>query len=224
MQLPVRNIQGQEVGTIEVDDQVFGLTPNQAVIHQVMVAQRANLRQGTASTKTRGEVAGSTRKIRSQKYTGRARLGSIRAHHLVGGGVAFGPKPRSYHQKINKRMRRLAIRSLLSDKAQTDYLIVLEELTLEQPRTKEIAAMLDRLGVDGSALLVTAEPNRVALLSARNLTKVKAMPSSYLNVLDLLNHRYLIMTVGAVRRVEGLWGGERANQRYAKPEEAAEDA
>lgn len=221
MQLTVRNAQGQEVDTIEVDDQVFGLTPHQAAIYQTMVAQMANRRRGSASTKTRGEVAGSTRKIRPQKYTGRARLGGIRAHHLRGGGVAFGPRPRSYHQKVNKRVRRLAIRSLLSDRAQTGRLIVLEELPLEQPRTKEIATILDRLGAERSTLLVTAQPDRTALLSARNLPGVKTLPAPYLNVLDLLHHRYLVMTVAAVRRAEELWGGPRAHQRYAKSQEVA---
>ena len=135
--------------------------------------------------------------------------------------MAFGPKPRSYKQKTNKLLRRLAIRSLLSDRVQAEHLIVLDELVLEQPRTKEIAGLLSRLGVAGSALVVTGEPNRTALLSARNLEKVKALPADYLNVVDLLNHRYLVMTVGAVRRAEQLWGGERVNQRYAKTQEGA---
>jgi large subunit ribosomal protein L4 len=211
--LPVKNVEGQEVGTIEVEDYVFGLRPNRAVLHQAYLAQRANQRRGTRSTKTRGEVKGSTRKTRPQKYTGRARQGSIRAPHRRGGGVVFGPKPRDFSQRLPKKMRRLAIRSALSGKAADGELIVVDRLELERPSTKEMARILANLGVDRSALIVTGEADRTVLLSARNLERKKVLPAAYLNVVDLLHHRYLVMTEAAVRRAEELWGEARDRER-----------
>ncbi|HXG42407.1 MAG TPA: 50S ribosomal protein L4 [Dehalococcoidia bacterium] len=213
MLLPVRNAEGQEVGSIEVEDYVFGIRPNKAVLHQAYVAQRANQRRGTHSTKTRGEVKGSTRKTRPQKYTGRARQGSIRAPHRRGGGVVFGPKPRDYSQRLPKKMRRLAIRSALSAKAADGELIVLDRLELERPSTKEVARILQNLGVDRSALVVTGEPDRTVFLSVRNLERKKCLPAAYLNVVDLLHHRYLVMTEAAVRKAEELWGEARDRER-----------
>lgn len=211
MQLPVRNSQGQQVDTIEVDEQVFGLKPNLHVIHQVLVAQQANQRAGSADTKTRGEVRGSTRKIRSQKGTGRARQGSIRAPHLRGGGVVFGPHPRSYRQRVPKRMRRLAIRSALSAKVADGQLAVLDELRLEQPRTKEVVAIRQSLNLRGSVLMVSAEPDRNLLLSTRNIPEVDVVLAQQINVLALLTHREVVITVAAVRQAESLWGGQRAS-------------
>ncbi len=213
MLLPVRNADGEEVGTIEVEDYVFGIRPNKAVLHQAYVAQRANQRRGTHSTKTRGEVKGSTRKTRPQKYTGRARQGSIRAPHRKGGGIVFGPKPRDYSQRLPKKMRRLAIRSALSAKAADGELIVLDRLELERPSTKEVARILQNLGVDRSALVVTGEPDRTVFLSVRNLEKKKCLPAAYLNVVDMLHHRYLVMTEAAVRKAEELWGEARDRER-----------
>jgi len=204
------------VGSIEVEDYVFGLRPNRAVLHQAYVAQRANQRRGTHSTKTRGEVKGSTRKTRPQKYTGRARQGSIRAPHRKGGGVVFGPKPRDYSQRLPKKMRRLAIRSALSAKAADGELIVLDRLELERPNTREMARILQNLGVDRSALVVTGEPDRTVFLSVRNLEKKKCLPAAYLNVVDLLHHRYLVMTEAAVRKAEELWGEARDRERSLK--------
>jgi len=206
MRLPVHNAQGKRLRQITVDDSVFGITPNMAVLHQAFVAQRANQRRGTASTKTRSEVQGSTRKIRSQKYTGRARQGSSRSPVRVGGGVAFGPRPRSYRQKLLKKMRRLAIRSALSGKVVDGQLHVVDKLSFAQPRTKEMVRVLDNVGIQRSALVVTGEPDRSVLVSARNLQKTKVLPAAYLNVVDLLTHRDLVLTEEAVRRVEGLWG------------------
>lgn len=220
MQLSVYNLQGQQTGTIEVDDLVFGIEPNQAVLHQVTVAQQANRRAGTHDTKTRGEVSGSTRKIRPQKYTGRARLGSIRAPHLRHGGVVFGPHPRSYKQQIPKVVRRLAIRSALSAKVASGDLKVVESLSLDGPKTKAIAAALACLGVDRSALLVTETADRTLLLSARNLPGVAVVPADYISALEILSRRSLVMTVSAVRRAEALWGGVRAKHRVAKAEVA----
>ncbi|HEY8490397.1 MAG TPA: 50S ribosomal protein L4 [Dehalococcoidia bacterium] len=215
MQLKVWNRQGEEVGTLEVADEVFGLEPNVPVIHQTMLAQLANRRAGTASTKTRGEVRGSTVKIRRQKGTGRARQGSNRAPHRTGGGVVFGPKPRDFSQRIPKRMRRLAIRSVLSAKAADGELKVVEDLAVERPRTKDVQAMLEALGATRSVLLVTGEPDRTLFLSARNIPRSKTIPAAYLNVLDMLQHRDLVMSVDAVRKAEALWGGERATRRRA---------
>ena len=206
MRLPVHNAQGKRLRQITVDDSVFGITPNMAVLHQAFVAQRANQRRGTASTKTRSEVQGSTRKIRSQKYTGRARQGSSRSPVRVGGGVAFGPRPRSYRQKLLKKMRRLAIRSALSGKVVDGQLHVVDKLSFAQPRTKEMVRVLHNVGIQRSALVVTGEPDRSVLVSARNIQKTKVLPAAYLNVVDLLTHRDLVLTEEAVRRVEGLWG------------------
>jgi large subunit ribosomal protein L4 len=196
-----------------VDDQVFAIEPNLAVVHQAFVAQQANQRAGSASAKTRSEVRGSTAKVRVQKGTGRARAGAASAPQRRGGGAAFGPKPRSYRQALPKRMKRLAIRSVLSGKVADGRLMVVKELALEKPRTKEMVSVLSNLGIERSALIVTGEPDRSVHVSARNIPKTKVLPAAYLNVLDMINHRDLVMTVAAVRRCEALWGGDRARQR-----------
>ena len=214
MKLPVHDAQGKTLRQITVDDSVFGITPNIAVLHQAFVAQRANRRRGTASTKTRSEVHGSTRKIRTQKYTGRARQGSTRSPVRVGGGVAFGPRPRSYRQKLPRKMKRLAIRSAISGKLADGQLRVVDELSFAPPHTKEMVRVLHNVGIERSALIVTGRPDRSVLISARNLQKTKVLPAAYLNVVDLLTHRDLLLTEEAVRRVEGLWGA-------APPEPAA---
>ena len=213
MKLPVRDAQGAKQKAIEVDDQVFGMKPNTAVIHQAFLAQMANRRAGSASTKSRGEVRGSTAKVRVQKGSGRARQGSARAPHRTGGGVAFGPRPRSYRQSLPRRMKRLAIRSVLSGKVADGQLAVVDELSLERPRTREIAGLLGSLGIERSALIVTGDADRMVHASARNLARIKALPAAYLNVVDMLTHRDLVMTVAAVRRCEELWGGDRARRR-----------
>jgi len=206
VRLSVRDIEGKEVRKIEVDDAVFAIEPNLAVLHQAFVAQRANQRLGTASTRTRSEVVGSTRKIRMQKYTGRARQGSIRAPHHRGGGLAFGPKPRDFSQRLPKKMKRLAIRSALSSKMADEHIKIIDELTFEKPKTQELGRILGNLGVVRSALIVTGQPDRKVFLSARNLPDRKALPASYLNVVDMLTHRDIVMTEAAVRRAEALWG------------------
>jgi large subunit ribosomal protein L4 len=211
MKLAVHNAEGKQVRQITVDDAVFGITPNLAVLHQAFVAQRANQRRGTASTKTRGEVQGSTRKLRRQKYSGSARQGGARSPTRVGGGVIFGPRPRSYSQALPKKMRRLAIRSALSGKLADGQLHVIDKLGgLTQPKTKAVVSILHNAGIERSALIVTGEPDRSVLISARNLPKTKVLPAPYLNVVDMLNHRDLLLTEDAVRRVEGLWGTAKA--------------
>ena len=213
MELAVRDAQGADLDPIEVDDAVFGIEPNEAVVHQTLVAQLAARRAGSASTKSRGEVRGSRAKLRRQKGLGMARVGSNRSPIRRGGGVAFGPKPRSYVQKLPKRMRRLAIRSVLSSRVAEGRLHVVDSLGVEEPSTKAAVGLLERLGVDRSALVVTGAPDRTALLSTRNIPGVRAVPADVLNVADMLAHRSLVLTVAAVRRAEELWGGERASGR-----------
>lgn len=222
MRLTVKNAQGKEVDTIEADDAVFAIKPNRAVVHQALLAHLGNRRAGTASAKSRGEVRGSTAKVRRQKGTGRARMGSIRAPNLTGGGIAFGPKPRSFAQGLPKRVRRLAIRSVLSDKAGDGSLHVLDALVADRPRTKDIGQVLANLETSRSVLIVTEEPDRNVFLGARNLPHTKALPAAYLNVADMLSHRALVMTVGAVRKCEALWGGERALRPRAAPAAVSE--
>jgi large subunit ribosomal protein L4 len=220
MRLSVFNTEGQEVDSIEADDLVFGLPPHQAAMRQAMLAQLANRRAGSANTKTRGEVRGSTIKIRRQKGLGRSRQGSIRAPHHRHGGISFGPKPRSFKQDIPKRIRRLAIRSAISAKVEDGELKVIQGFEFDNPKTKVVAGALAALDMQRGALLVTGAPDRTLLLSARNLPGTKALSADYLNVVDLLQHHGVVMTVDAVRRAEALWGGERATRRNAPIPEA----
>jgi large subunit ribosomal protein L4 len=215
MRLTVYDTQGQEVDSIEADDLVFGLPPHRPALRQAMLAQLANRRAGSANTKTRGEVRGSTRKIRRQKGLGAARQGGIRAPHHRHGGISFGPKPRSFRQALPKRVRRLAIRSAISAKVEDGGLKVINDFGLEAPRTRALAEILARFEMARGALLVAGEAQRPLLLSARNLPNTKVLPADYLNVVDLLSAHGVIMTVDAVRRAEALWGGERASKRLA---------
>lgn len=206
MQVPVYNLAGEVVKHIEVSDAVFAVPFNEAVVHQALVRQQANARQGTADTKTRSRVSGTTRKLFRQKHTGMARGGSRRSPLRRGGGVVFGPHPRSYRQAMPKKMRRLALRCVLSAKVRDGELKVLETLSLEQPKTKEMMQILTALGIDSSALIATAEPERNVVKSAHNLPKIKTIPANILNVVDILSHKMLLMTEAAVSRAEGLWG------------------
>jgi large subunit ribosomal protein L4 len=224
VKLDVVDREGKAVRSIEVDDVVFGLKPNRAVVHQALLAQQANRRRGTHKTKTRGEVRGSTVKLFRQKGTGRARQGSIRAPHRRGGGIVFGPRPRSYEQALPKRVKRLAVRSVLSAKAAGGDLRVIDGLTMDAPRTKDLTGLLHTLGFERKALVVTARPDTNAKQSARNLPNVKWLPAAYLNVLDLLSHRGLVMTEDALRVVEAYWGGERASKRRAPVPEVSTNA
>lgn len=213
MELSLRDRQGKDLRKITVADEVFGLTPNLSVLHQTFLAQMAARRQGTHDTKGRGEVRGSTRKLFKQKGLGRARQGSVRAPHRKGGGIVFGPTPRDYTQTIPKRMRRLALRSALSAKARDGALAVIDDFGLTTPRTKDMVAMLSALGLEGSVMVVTAEPDAIIKQSASNVPRVLTTSAAYLNVADLMNHRHLVMTEAAVRAAELLWGGERATRR-----------
>jgi len=202
VQVPVHNIQGEVVDHIALKDEVFGVVPNQAVVHQALVRQLANARQGTASTKTRAQVSGGGRKPFRQKGTGRARRGSASSPLLRGGGVAFGPHPRSYRQAMPRKMRSLALRCVLSAKVAQGEMVVVDEIALNEPKTKEMARILAALGVGSSVLIVTAGADPNAYKSARNLERTKTLPANLINVGDLLSHRILMLTVAAVRRVE----------------------
>lgn len=212
MKVPVHNLSGEVVDQIEISDRVFAVPINEGVVHQAMIRQRANARQGTASTKTRGEVTGSSRKLYRQKGTGYSRAGSRRSPLRRGGGIIFGPKPRDYSQAMPKKMRQLAIRCALSAKVGDGELKVLEELNLEEPKTRQMVQILAALGADSSALVVTAEPEENVIKSARNLKGIKTMPASLLNVLDIISHKMLLMTVTAVRKAEQLWGEKSAQE------------
>jgi large subunit ribosomal protein L4 len=211
VEVPVYNLSGEVVKHIEISDEVFAVPFNQAVVHQAVVRQQANARQGTASTKTRGEVSGSGKKLYRQKHTGMARAGDRRSPTRRGGGITFGPRPRSYRQEMPKKMRRLALRCALSAKARDEELMVLEQLKLDQPKTKEMETFLAALGVDSLALIVTDEPEENVVKSAHNLVWIKTMPANMLNVVDILSYKRLLMTEAAVRKVEQLWGGSNAS-------------
>ena len=206
MQVEVYNLKGKATKQLEIRDDVFALPFNEAVVHQALVRQLANRRLGTADTKKRGEVRGSTRKLFAQKHTGRARRGDIRSPMLVGGGVAFGPHPRSYRQAMPRKMRRLALRCVLSAKAGSGELKIVDKLELDSPKTKAVLDMLIALGISDSAIIATAEAEANLIKSARNLMGVKTMLAPLLNIAELLSYKYIIMTVDAVRKVEELWG------------------
>ncbi|MCJ7769225.1 MAG: 50S ribosomal protein L4 [Dehalococcoidales bacterium] len=201
---------GVVVKKIDIDDSVFAVPLNEAVVHQALVRQLANARQGTASTKTRSEVAGSKQKMYRQKHTGRARAGSIRSPLRRGGGVAFGPKPRSYRQAMPNKMRRLALKCVLSAKAKDKEMMVLDELKLDEPKTKEIIKLLAALGVESSAIIATGGPMENVVKSASNIPGVATVPAQLLNVVDITSHKLLLMTEDAVRQVEKIWGRKAA--------------
>lgn len=208
MRQPVFNMQGQQVQEIDLAPSIFDIVPNQPVMHQALVRQLANARQGTHSTKTRAEVARTGAKVWRQKGTGRARQGSRRAPHWVGGGIAFGPKPRDYSKDMPKKMRRLAIRSALAAKAQAGQLVLVDELAFQTPKTKEAASFLKTLGVQKSAVVLVgaAENDDNIRRSFSNLEKIKPLHWQYVNIRDLLAHEQLVVSLAALRRIEALWG------------------
>ncbi len=193
----VKNIKGEVVGSFDLDDRVFGVEPNRAVVHQAVVAQLANQRKGTADTKTRGEVRGGTHKMWRQKGTGRARQGDRRAPHWVGGGVVFGPHPRSYHKDFPRKMRRIAMKSALSARVAESALTVVDELALTAPKTREVRGILTALGVNRSALIVLGERDEDVARASRNLPEVRAVTPGGLCLLDVMKYRRIIMTRSA---------------------------
>ncbi len=206
MRVPVYSLDGEVIEQMELSQAVFGISFNDSVVHQAMVRQLANDRQGTASTKSRGEVSGSTRKLYAQKHTGRARRGDIKSPLLRGGGVVFGPKPRTYRQSMPKKMRTLALKCVLSSKVREGNIRLVQEFGFEEPKTKEMLKILSSLGVDSSALILTGESTPNVVKSAANLPEVKVLPSALINVVDLLSYETLVATVPAIRNIEEIWG------------------
>lgn len=206
MQVPLFNRAGKKIGTTELRDDIFAIEPNRAVMHQALVRQLANGRQGTSDTKTRAQVSGGGSKPWRQKGTGRARQGSIRAPQWRHGGVAFGPTPRSYRQRMPKKMRRLALRSALSAKAAEGQIRVIDDLKLDAPKTREMEALLGNLSIQSSALIILPESDPVIQKSAANIADLKTLRAQYLNVRDLLGYDYVVMPIGAVKTIEGYLG------------------
>ena len=223
MQATLYDQAGTEVGTVDLNEYIFGIRPNIPVMHQMMVLQQANARQGTSNTKTRGEVQGSTRKLYRQKGTGRARQGSIRAPHHAGGGVVFGPHPRKYTQAMPKKMRRLAVRSALSAKQADGQIRFVDALAMDAPRTKAMVELLNNLQVsDAKTLIVLSEKNENVTRSANNLPNVKTLLATYLNVIDLLKYDYVIVPQAALTQIEAWLGnGQAADAEAAVEEESA---
>ena len=201
----VYDLKGKKVSDIELADSVFGIEPNENIVHTVLINYLANQRQGTQSTKTRAEVRGGGKKPWRQKGTGRARQGSIRAPQWIKGGIALGPKPRSYKYTVNKKERRLAIKSILSSKVLEKELTVVEKLELKEIKTKSMVKALDALKVEGKTLIVVPENNKNVLMSARNIEGVKVITANNINVFDLLKYNNLILPVDTVKKLEEVY-------------------
>jgi len=202
----MRNTAGENVGEIELRDDIFVAPVSTPLMHQAMVRQLTNARRGTHKAKTRGEVRGSTKKIYRQKGTGRARHGSMKVNLWPGGGVAHGPLPRDYTIKMPRKMRRAAYRSALTVKAQGEQIVVLDDLQMDSPKTREMKALIDRLGLEGSVLIMLPEGNENVELSARNLAEVKTLRASYLNIRDLLGYDYLVIPQQSLAVIESILG------------------
>ena len=201
-QVALFNQQGAQVGEVALNEAVFGIEPHTQAMFDAVIMQRASLRQGTHKTKTRTEVRGGGRKPWKQKGTGRARQGSIRSPQWRGGGTVFGPVPRSYSYKLNKKVRRLALVSALSSKVVENEILVLEQLAFDAPKTKEMIKVLGALNVTSKALIVTADEDKSVELSARNIPGVKVLTATQVNVLDLLDATKLVITKDAVQKIE----------------------
>ena len=201
----VYDIKGKKVSDIELAENVFGIEPNENIVHAVLVNYLANQRQGTQSTKTRAEVRGGGKKPWRQKGTGRARQGSIRAPQWIKGGIALGPKPRSYKYTVNKKERRLAIKSLLSSKVIEKELTVVDKLELKEIKTKSMVSALSALKVEGKTLIIVPENNKNVLMSARNIEGVKTITANNINVFDLLKYTNLILPVDTVKKLEEVY-------------------
>ena len=205
VQVAVHNISGEVIDHIDLSDEVFGIPMNAAVVRQALLRQQANARQGTVETKTRGQVSGGGKKPYRQKGTGRARRGSSRSPLLRGGGIIFGPHPRSHNQAIPKKVRRLALRCILSSKVAEDEMFVINALAYDKPDTKEMANIISALKLGKSLLIVTDEPDTNVYKSARNFEGADVLPAYMLNVKDILSHRKMLITVNAAKKVDDLW-------------------
>ncbi|MGE5417915.1 MAG: 50S ribosomal protein L4 [Acidobacteriota bacterium] len=198
----IYNMAGAQVGEMDLNDSVFGIEPNEAVVHQVIKAQLANRRAGTHATKTRAMVRGGGRKPWRQKGTGRARAGSRRSPIWKGGGVTFGPQPRDYTIQLPRKVRRLALKSALSDKVKSENIIVVDQLNFDEPKTKRMAEVLGALKIEKKALVVTADGNANVVKSARNIPGIKPVRADFLSVYDLVAYDKLVITRDAVTKVE----------------------
>lgn len=220
MKLSVVDTSGKALRDIDAADEVFGIAPNRSVLHQAYVTQMGNRRSGNANTLGRGDVRGSTVKIRRQKGVGRSRQGAIRASHQVGGGVAHGPHPHSFRKDLPRQMRRLALRSALSDHAANGTLKVVDGLAPSEPKTKQVQQTLDALGAGRRTLVVSGDHDGTLVRAARNVHQLVALPAQNLNVVDIVNAHYLVMTEDAVRKCEALWGGENLKPARGRRTEA----
>ena len=201
----VYNVEGKKVSDIDLKEEIFGIEPNEAIIHSVLVNYLANQRQGTQSTKTRAEVRGGGRKPWRQKGTGRARQGSIRAPQWIKGGIALGPKPRSYKYTVNKKERRLAVKSMLSMKVLEQSLVVVDKLAFNEIKTKNMVSALNNLKVTGKTLVMLPEKNENVQKSARNIEGVKTTLVNTINVYDLLKYNNLVVTLDTVKKLEEVY-------------------
>lgn len=203
--LDVHNLNGEKVGELELLKELFDTEIKEYAVHQVVVAQLANKRQGTQSAKTRAEVSGGGKKPWRQKGTGRARQGSIRSPQWIHGGVVFAPKPRDYRMKVSKSLRRVAMQSVLTSKVRENEMLVLNEISFDAPKTKELIRVLNNLNVDSKSLIITECVNKNVYRSSTNLENVKVIPVNNINVYDLLNYTKLIITQGAVKKLEEVY-------------------
>ena len=203
--IDVYNIEGKKVNDVELKEDIFGIIPNEELVHSVIVNYLANQRQGTQSTKTRAEVRGGGKKPWRQKGTGRARQGSIRAPQWIKGGIALGPKPRSYKYTVNKKERRLAIKSVLSSKVLEKELTVVDKLEVKEIKTKTMVKALADMKVEGKTLIILPENNKNVLMSSRNIEGVKTIVANNINIFDLLKYTNLILPVDTVKKLEEVY-------------------
>ncbi len=203
--IDVYNVDGKKVSDVELNESIFGIEPNEDIVHSVLINYLANQRQGTQSTKTRSEVSGGGKKPWRQKGTGRARQGSIRAPHWVGGGIALGPKPRSYKYRVNKKERRLAIKSVLSSKVLENQLVVVDKIDFKEIKTKQMVNTLNNLKVEGKTLIMLPEKNENVQKSSRNIEGVKTTLVNTINVYDLLKYTNLVITLDTVKKLEEVY-------------------
>ena len=203
--IDVYNVEGKKVSTVDLKEEIFGIEPNEAIVHSVLINFLANQRQGTQSTKTRSEVSGGGRKPWRQKGTGRARQGSIRAPQWIKGGIALGPTPRKYTYKINKKEKRLAIKSVLSSKVLENQLVVIDELPFKEIKTKQMVSALEKNKVEGKTLIMLPEKNEAVQKSARNIEGVKTTLVNTINVYDLLKYNKLVITLDTVKKLEEVY-------------------
>lgn len=203
--IDVYNVEGKKVSTVDLKEEIFGIEPNEAIVHSVLINFLANQRQGTQSTKTRSEVSGGGRKPWRQKGTGRARQGSIRAPQWIKGGIALGPKPRKYTYKVNKKEKRLAIKSVLSSKVLENQLVVIDELPFKDIKTKQMVSALEKNKVEGKTLIMLPEKNEAVQKSARNIEGVKTTLVNTINIYDLLKYNKLVITLDTVKKLEEVY-------------------